>query len=49
MEATTFDKASTEGVVTRAYGGEEERGHPETHGGSDIRVDREVILSRQEV
>ena len=49
MEATTYDKGSTEGVVTRAYGGEEARGHTERHGGSDIRVDREVVLSRQAV
>ena len=49
MEATLYDKASTEGVVTRAYGGEEGRGHAERHGGSDIRVDREIVLSRQEV
>ena len=50
MEATTYDKASAEGVVTRAYGGEEGRGgHMEGQGGSDIRVDREVVLSRQEV
>lgn len=48
-EATTYDKGSTEGVVTRAYGGEEGRGHAERHGSSDIRVDREVIMSRQEV
>ena len=49
MEATTYGKANTEGVVTRAYGGEEGRGHTEMHGDSDIRVDREVVLSRQEV
>ena len=49
MEATTYDKAVTEGVVTRAYGGEEGGGHTEMQGGSDIRVDREVVPSRQEV
>ena len=49
MEATTYAKASAEGVVTRAYGGEEGRGHTERHGGTHIRVDREVVLSRQEV
>ena len=49
MEATTYAKANTEGVVTRAYGGEEGRGHTDMHGDSDIRVDREVVLSRHEV
>ena len=46
MEATTYGKGNTEGVVTRAYGGRDGKGHTERHGDSDIRVDREVVLSR---
>lgn len=49
METTTSGKDSTEGTVTRACGGEEGRIHTERHGDSDIRVDREIVLSHQEV
>ena len=49
MENITSGKDSTEGIVTRAYGGEEGGSHTERHGDSDIRVDREIVLSHQEV
>lgn len=39
--------ASTECIITRAHGGEEGRSRTGSHGDGDIRVDREVILSRQ--
>lgn len=49
MESTTFGKGNTEGVVTRAYGGEEGPSHKDMHDGNNIRVEQEVVLSRQEV
>lgn len=48
MGTNTSGKDSTEGTITRAYGGEEGRSHTERHGDSDIRVDREIVLSHQE-
>ena len=42
-------KTNTEGNFARAYGGEEDYRRTESHGEGDIRVDREFILSRQEV
>lgn len=49
MEPITNGKASTEGTVTRVYGGEEGQSQTGRHGEGDIRVDREFGLSRQEV
>ena len=49
MEPITNGKASTEGNVTGAYGGEEGRSQKLRHGEGDIKVDREFGLSREEV
>ena len=42
-------KISTEGNFAPAYGGEEDYRRTEGRGEGDIRVDREFVLSRQEV
>ncbi len=49
MENIVDGKAGTEGVVTRAYGGDEGPSRMESHGDGDIWVDRDIVLSRQEV
>ena len=49
MEKMVDGKAGAEGVVTRAYGGDEGPSRMESHGDGDIWVDRDIVLSRQEV
>ena len=49
MENIISNKASTEGTTTRAYGDEMGRNQTESHGEGDIRVNREFILSHEEV
>lgn len=49
MEDITTSRTSSDGIISWAYGGEEGLKRTESHGKGDIWVDREFVLSRQEV
>lgn len=49
MEDITNSRPRTEGTITPADRGQEGRRWTESHGESDIRVNREILISHQEV